>query len=279
MLLPLQGLVAREYPVQVTAIVTPPYSLYLSDYASPESNFQVILNLRELDRPEYRVKLRVTIEGMGITLRTRPSYVPRALRKDPFWLNRVSSWTDEGLEVASEGRILKEGSEVGRIVGDRLHVKYTGYGDDIICDATKTTTGIGKYNPPGGVGTKQIIDSKLSKSGENPGGINILNDTRNTQGWSNQKIWDEINQPWLDDAIARGDNIRAVSDPLKIENVFSDITDIPTSVFSSPESLATYLKNLNNADIINQLSFYGREIRHLSQNNYLFNATSKAFVK
>ncbi len=205
--------------------------------------------------------------------------VDAALRKDPSWLNRVSSWTDEGLEIASEGRILKNGNEVCRIVGDRLHVKYTGYGDDIVCDATKTTTGIGKYDPPGGVGTKQIIDSKLSKSGENPGGVNILNDTRNTQGWSDQKIWDEINQPWLDDAIARGDNIRAVSDPLDVNNVFKATDNIPSSVLSSPENLANYLKNLNDPNIIKDLSFYGREIRHLYQNNYLFDLASKTFVK
>lgn len=205
--------------------------------------------------------------------------VDAALRKAPSWLNRVSGWTDEGLEVASKGRILKDGNEVGRIVGDRLNVKYTGYGNDIVCDATKTTTGIGKYDPPGGVGTKQVIDSKLSKSGENPGGINILNDTRNTQGWSDQKIWDEINQPWLDDAIARGDNIRAVSNPLDINNVFTKTDGIPASAFTSSENLANYLKNLNNPDLIENLSFYGREIRHLSQNNYLFDATSKAFMK
>lgn len=71
---------AQDFPVQVTTIVTPPYSLYLSDYASPESNaLQVMVQLKELDRPEYRVKLRITIEGQGITLRTKPSYVPRAL--------------------------------------------------------------------------------------------------------------------------------------------------------------------------------------------------------
>jgi hypothetical protein len=71
---------AQDFPVQVTTIVTPPYSLYLSDYASPENTaLQVMVQLKELDRPEYRVKLRLTIEGQGITLRTKASYVPRAL--------------------------------------------------------------------------------------------------------------------------------------------------------------------------------------------------------
>lgn len=71
---------AQDYPVNVTTVLTPPYSLYLADYASPESNsLQVIIHLRELDRPEYRVKLRLTIEGQGITLRTSPAYNPPAL--------------------------------------------------------------------------------------------------------------------------------------------------------------------------------------------------------
>ncbi len=205
--------------------------------------------------------------------------VNAVLRKDPSWLNRVSNWTDEGLEVASGGKILRNGDEVGRIVGNRLHIKYTGYGGDIVCDATKTTTGIGKYSPPRDVGTKQIIDSKLSKSGESPGGINILNDTRNTQRWSDQKIWDEINEPWLRDAINRGDNIRAVSDPMNVENVFKATDNIPSSVLLSPEKLANYLKNLNDPNIIKDLSFYGREIRYLYQNNYLFDLTSKTFAR
>jgi hypothetical protein len=70
---------AQEFPVQVTAVLPPPYSLYLSDYTAPESNLQLIINLRELDRPEYKVKLRLTIEGQGITLTTKNSYQPQAI--------------------------------------------------------------------------------------------------------------------------------------------------------------------------------------------------------
>jgi hypothetical protein len=71
---------AQDYPVRVTTILTPPYSIYLADYVSPDANaMQVILNLRDLDRPEYRVKLRISIEGQGITIRTRQGYVPPAI--------------------------------------------------------------------------------------------------------------------------------------------------------------------------------------------------------
>ncbi|HYG04138.1 MAG TPA: fibronectin type III domain-containing protein [Chryseosolibacter sp.] len=73
---------AQEYPVHVTTILPGPYSVYLSDYGAPESNFQLIINLRELDRTDYRVKLRLTIEGAGISIRTKPAYLP-----PPFVLN------------------------------------------------------------------------------------------------------------------------------------------------------------------------------------------------
>ncbi|MEL6561881.1 MAG: fibronectin type III domain-containing protein, partial [Bacteroidota bacterium] len=84
-LIMLTGLIAREsvaqqFPVRATTVVTPPYSIYLSDYSSPESNsLQLILQLRDLDRPEYRAKLRLTIEGQGITIRTRPGYTPNPI--------------------------------------------------------------------------------------------------------------------------------------------------------------------------------------------------------
>jgi hypothetical protein len=203
--------------------------------------------------------------------------------------NSCEEWTSSetlGLQIrASEGvRILNNGSQVGKIVDGNLYVNYSGFGGDVVCDASKITTGIGKYNPPGGVGTKQIIDSKLSKyikAGEdNPGGLNILNDKRSNIDWNDESlVWKEVNEPWLDGAIARGDNIRAVSDPMDVNNVFKATDNIPPSVLSSSENLVNYLKNLNDPNIIKDLSFYGREIRHLYQNNYLFDLTSKTFVR
>ncbi|XOV91126.1 MAG: hypothetical protein ACFHWX_13045 [Bacteroidota bacterium] len=73
-----QDVMSQQYPVQVTASLTPPYSVYLSDYTTVGSNsLQVIVNLLELDRPSLQIKFRVTIEGAGITLQTSPSFSPR----------------------------------------------------------------------------------------------------------------------------------------------------------------------------------------------------------
>jgi hypothetical protein len=74
---------AQEYPVQVTTMLRPPYTLYLSDYAAPESNaIQINILLRDLDRVDYKIKFRLTIEGRGIKLTTKPSFNPR-----PIFLN------------------------------------------------------------------------------------------------------------------------------------------------------------------------------------------------
>ncbi|MEM9338418.1 MAG: fibronectin type III domain-containing protein [Bacteroidota bacterium] len=71
---------SQQFPVQVNTTLAPPYSLYLSDYSAVESpSLQVLVSLLELDRTNLKVKLRVTLEGAGITLRTRPSYVPPAI--------------------------------------------------------------------------------------------------------------------------------------------------------------------------------------------------------
>ncbi|MBU2914759.1 fibronectin type III domain-containing protein [Reichenbachiella agariperforans] len=70
----------QTYPVQVTTTLLPPYSPELSYYSSAEvNNMQVFVHVLELDRVDYRAKLRLTIEGAGVRLTTLPSYVPNPL--------------------------------------------------------------------------------------------------------------------------------------------------------------------------------------------------------
>jgi hypothetical protein len=200
------------------------------------------------------------------------------LRMDPTWLQRVGDWIDKGLDLTSDGKILNNGTEVGRIVDNNLHVNYSGFGGEIVCDPEKTTTLLGKWKDPACGGTCETIDSRLSKSGQNTGGVNAFSEDI-PAGWTPQQIWDNVNEPWLQNAALRGDVIRVVSDPLNIKNIFANTEGIPASVFSSSENLSNYLKNLNDLPTIEKLSFYGREIRHLSKNNYLFDAITKTFVK
>ena len=76
-LLGVQSVLAQNYPVQSTVQLAPPYSTYLADYVAPGTNrLSINVLLTELDRVEYPVKLRVTIEGGGVTLRTHDRYAP-----------------------------------------------------------------------------------------------------------------------------------------------------------------------------------------------------------
>src|SRR5688572_25462811 len=75
-----QGVHAQVFPVQSNVIITPPYSTYLTDYTAPGSQ-RFILQLRANDATlsDYLVKLRLTIEGVGITIRTKQNIVLQPL--------------------------------------------------------------------------------------------------------------------------------------------------------------------------------------------------------
>ena len=106
--------------------------------------------------------------------------------------------------------------------------------------------------------------------------MNILGNIDNTNNPTPLEIWTNQNKPWLESAIARDDVIRAVSEPIDIDNVFYMTDNILTSVFSSPQSLSNYLTSLNETSVeVSQLGFYGREIRHLFQNGYTWDAAAK----
>jgi hypothetical protein len=66
---------AQVYPVTVNTIVRAPYSLNLSDYASPTyDRIQVNLFMADITKVNYPVKVRLIIKGEGgITLSTIPS--------------------------------------------------------------------------------------------------------------------------------------------------------------------------------------------------------------
>ncbi len=74
------SLTAQQTPVQVTAILSPPYSLSLASYVRPGSQkLRIHLLLKDFTKLEYRAKLRVTIEGVGITITTKANFFPRPI--------------------------------------------------------------------------------------------------------------------------------------------------------------------------------------------------------
>ncbi len=69
--------VYAQRAITSTLQLTPPYSVYLSDYARPGSEqMKVYLLLRDLREPQHDVRLRLTIEGAGIRLQTNPAFLP-----------------------------------------------------------------------------------------------------------------------------------------------------------------------------------------------------------
>ncbi|MCF6404143.1 fibronectin type III domain-containing protein [Chitinophaga filiformis] len=64
-----------SYPVMATMQINPPYSLYLSDYTAPDvQRMQVHLLLKDLTVSDYKCRLKIKIEGFGVTLQSKPGF-------------------------------------------------------------------------------------------------------------------------------------------------------------------------------------------------------------
>lgn len=76
---------AQFYPVQSTPQLVPPYSVYLSDYATPGSEkLRVILVQRDLTQPSYQLRLVMSVELNGkIIMRTSRTYNPPPISLNP----------------------------------------------------------------------------------------------------------------------------------------------------------------------------------------------------
>ncbi len=69
---------AQTYPVQVNTQILAPYSPYLTDYTAVGAQRLIVnFTLNDPTLTEYRGKLRITIEGVGITIRTKQSFIPQ----------------------------------------------------------------------------------------------------------------------------------------------------------------------------------------------------------
>jgi hypothetical protein len=65
---------AQTFPVQLNAQLVPPLSGYVTDYASPgNENFRLIFLFTDFSRPSYDLKLKIKIQGQGITIQS-PSW-------------------------------------------------------------------------------------------------------------------------------------------------------------------------------------------------------------
>ena len=76
---------AQFRPVQVTTQLVPPYSVYLTDYATPGNDkLRLVMLQRDLTKPSYQIRLQFSLELNGtIILRTSPLFNPAPIHLDP----------------------------------------------------------------------------------------------------------------------------------------------------------------------------------------------------
>ncbi len=131
-------------------------------------------------------------------------------------------------------------SEAGKRIGVYAHgsrleiiskdVRLHG-GNTIKLDPEATTTVTGTLDDTNAVARRGERLPGATKTGENAGGVNILRSPRWSEIQTKHKammeagdvtgfwktvtdeFWETVNKPWLDDAIARGDNFRLISNP------------------------------------------------------------------
>jgi len=173
-------------------------------------------------------------------------------------------------------------SESGKRIGTYSHgsqleiiskdVKLHG-GNTIKLDPDATTTLTGTLDDTNAVARRGERLPGATQMGENVGGINILRSPKwgeiqvkykplleagdTTAYWRavTNEFWDTVNKPWLDEAIARGDNFRFVSNPENEKALF--VTAGKDNAFV-----------LDNGKRIQ--SIFGREVDYLKAKGYTF---------
>jgi hypothetical protein len=149
-------------------------------------------------------------------------------------------------------------------------------GNRILLSTNKTTTITGTLDDVNvvakrGVNADNTFNGITAANVENVGGINILRSPKwgqiknkyksvNAKGetiydWNKiaDEFWETVNKPWLDDAIARGDDFRLVSNPLDTKAIY--VTD----------DLGNFVLDVSGNKI---KSIFGREIDYLKSKGY-----------
>lgn len=195
--------------------------------------------------------------------------LPHALSKAVFDaknLNRLVEKSGDDLLI----KVTKGSGYVARIRGNVMEIVHRGFGGNLHSTPERTTSLVGKSGP-----LKEIWDNGLASRGKNKGEFNIF---RELNGAHPDEVW-ALNKEWLDNAIRGNDILRTVSDPLNGYNLFNNLDNVPASVFSNPVALSNYLQGLSDSSILGQLSYFGREVKFLSELGYIFDTTRFIFTK
>jgi len=124
-----------------------------------------------------------------------------------------------------------------RKTGSKFNVKFGGFGGDLVVDANKSTTVLGRFKGKDGI-------EALKKDGAfEVDGLNFLNDPN----WTWAK-----NEKFLDNAIENGDKIRFVSDPTDVNNLY---------------------KRGSNGNLTDELNTFGKEVEYLKEKGHKIKGT------
>lgn len=89
----------------------------------------------------------------------------------------------------------------------------------------------------------------------------------------------EFKEEWLLKAINRGDDIWAASNPMELNLLFKSLYKVPVDKIRTPDDLAEFLIDLVDPEILKNITGFGNEIKLLSEKGYLYNQTTKIFIK
>ena len=171
-------------------------------------------------------------------------------------------------------KLIQHGSQLEIVSKKKLYG-----GNTIKLDEQATTTVTGTLDDTDSLARRGIKLPGATVMGENPGGINILRSPKwkeiqlkykpllDSQGetafWKavTDEFWETVNKPWLDEAIARGDQLRFVSNP-----------NDERSLFVLSKNKKSFV--LDNGKKIQ--SIFGREVEYLKAKGYTFKADGTA---
>jgi hypothetical protein len=194
------------------------------------------------------------------------------------------AWADAQRLVSSATKPAEITSEGGRVIGRYQHGSQLEIlskdadlhgGNTIRLDPEATTTITGTLDKTNTVARRGERMPGITVMGENAGGINLLRSRKwteiqlkyksilesgdKTTYWRKvtDEFWDTVNRPWLDEAIARNDKFRFVSNPAKETDVFVTMGKDEQLVLDRGEQIR---------------SIFGREVDYLQAKGYTFGA-------
>ena len=66
---------SQNYPLQITTQLVPPFSRYVPDYAVPgNEKLKLLCLFTDFTEPSYNYKLKIKIQGQGITIQSKSYY-------------------------------------------------------------------------------------------------------------------------------------------------------------------------------------------------------------